>query len=577
MAVMRTTHRRLRYGGSVATAAALALGIGAALPAAAADEPAPTGFIENAGAPDAIDDSYIVVLADSVEAGSPEADALAGTYDADITSTYDAVLNGYAIEASATDAAQLAADPAVEAVVQNTTYTITETQANPPSWGLDRIDQPELPLDDSYTYPDHGGSGVTVYVIDTGVRYTHQDFGGRATMGFDTFGGDGTDGNGHGTHVASTAAGTSYGVAKDADIVGVKVLNDSGSGTLQGVIDGINWVTQNASGPSVANMSLGGSANTALDDAVRDSVAAGITYAVAAGNDNSDASGTSPARVAEAITVAASTSGDARASFSNYGSTVQIFAPGQSITAAWNSSDTATNTISGTSMASPHAAGGAALILGDDPTLTPAQVWSTMDALAVTGQISNPSGAPNKLLQVPGGSSTPRPIADIAYSCDDATLTCDFDGTGSSSGGGAITGYDWGFGDGASGTGGTTSHTYGTDGSYTVTLTVTDSTGATGSTSVEVTVGTPSEEGPTAAISGSCTSFWIWWYCELDGSGSTAGDAAITSWDWDFGDGSTGSGQTTTHWYNSGTYTITLTVTDANGLSDTATATADLS
>ncbi|RNL72590.1 S8 family peptidase [Streptomyces sp. I6] len=410
MFVMRHSRRRLSAASATAVAA-LALGTVSALPATAA-EPAPVGVIENVGAPGAIAGSYIVTLDESAaDAGSKAGKALAAQYGAKIKRTYRAALNGYAVELSEAQARKFAADPAVESVVQNRVFTISGTQPNPPSWGLDRIDQRALPLNQSYTYPDSAGDGVTAYIIDTGVRITHSDFGGRASYGYDAVDNDNTaqDGNGHGTHVAATVAGGSYGVAKKAKVVGVRVLNNSGSGTTAQVVAGIDWVTQNAVKPAVANMSLGGGADTALDTAVRNSIASGITYAVAAGNSNANASNYSPARVSEAITVGSTTSSDARSSFSNYGSVLDLFAPGSSITSAWHTGDSATNTISGTSMAAPHVAGAAALHLADNPAATPAQVSSALTASATPNVVGSPgSGSPNRLLYV-GTGSTPPP------------------------------------------------------------------------------------------------------------------------------------------------------------------------
>lgn len=400
MTVLRSSRRRLPI--AVAVAATLALGVGA-LPAVAAD--GPQGTIQGAGAPGAIKGSYLVTLDQSgPDATSPQGRELARKYGAKIKLTYEAALNGYAVELSEKQAKKFAADGAVESVVQDQRVSIDATQSNPPSWGLDRIDQPDLPLDNSYTYPDSAGEGVTAYIIDTGIRHSHQDFGDRASFGFDAYGGNGNDGNGHGTHVAGTVGGTAHGVAKKADLVSVKVLSDSGSGTIADVVAGVDWVTDNAQKPAVANMSLGGGANAALDDAVRNSIASGVTYAVAAGNDNQNAANYSPARVEQALTVGSTTRTDARSSFSNYGAIVDIFAPGSDITSAWHTGDSATNTISGTSMAAPHVAGAAALVLGEDDSASPAQVATALDAAAVSGKVGNPgSGSPNKLLQVGEG------------------------------------------------------------------------------------------------------------------------------------------------------------------------------
>ncbi|MGW7286979.1 S8 family peptidase [Streptomyces sp. NPDC054847] len=425
MSVMRDSRRRLAAASAISVAA-LALGTVSALPASAA-LPAPTGVIENAGAPGAIEGSYIVTLEESAgDAGSRAGKRLAAKYGAKIEKTYNAALNGYAVKVSEAQAKKFAADPAVESVVQNRVFTISGTQPSPPSWGLDRIDQKALPLNQSYTYPDTAGEGVTAYIIDTGVRITHSDFGGRAFNGYDAIDNDNTaqDGNGHGTHVAGTVAGSSYGVAKKAKIVGVRVLNNAGSGTTAQVVAGIDWVTRNAVKPAVANMSLGGGIDTALDTAVRNSIASGVTYAVAAGNDGSNASNYSPARVAEAITVGSTTSSDARSSFSNYGSVLDIFAPGSSIKSAWNTGDTATNTISGTSMATPHVAGAAALYLAQNRTATPAQVSTALTTAATSGVVTSPgTGSPNRLLFVGDGGSTEPPTGDRFENLTDYTIS----------------------------------------------------------------------------------------------------------------------------------------------------------
>ncbi|SBV04042.1 Serine protease, subtilisin family [Streptomyces sp. Ncost-T6T-1] len=412
MSVTRQTpqaRRRLAAATVIATAAAVALAT-AALPATAAER-APEGVILNADAPGTISDSYIVTLKDSAaKSDSAKGKALAKKYGASIERTYRSALNGYAVEATAAEAKKFAADPAVASVSQNRTFTVSATQTNPPSWGLDRIDQRSLPLDQRYTYPDKAGEGVTAYVIDTGVRISHSDFGGRAFNGYDAIDNDNVaqDGHGHGTHVAGTVAGTAHGVAKKAKIVGVRVLNNQGSGTTAQVVAGIDWVTANAVKPAVANMSLGGGADAVLDAAVQRSIDSGITYAVAAGNESTNANTKSPARVADAITVGSTTNTDARSSFSNYGAVVDIFAPGSSITSTWSTSDTATNTISGTSMASPHVAGAAAIYLADNPGSTPAQVSAGLVAAATTGVVGNPgSGSPNRLLYVGTGSTNP--------------------------------------------------------------------------------------------------------------------------------------------------------------------------
>ncbi len=400
--------RRGTLAALAAVASVLALGGAAVSPASAATTPA-VGVIQGAGAEGVIKDSYIVTLKDSAGflAASSKGKALATRYGAEVEQTYKSALNGYATEMTEAEAKRLAADPAVAKVVQNKTLHINDTQTSP-TWGLDRIDQADLPLDSAYTYPSSAGSGVTAYIIDTGVRITHTNFGGRASYGYDAIDGNTSadDGNGHGTHVAGTVASATYGVAKAAKIVAVRVLDDSGSGTTAQVVAGIDWVTANHVSPAVANMSLGGSADSVLDEAVANSIASGVTYAVAAGNDNVNASSNSPARVASAITVGSSTSADARSSFSNYGSILDIFAPGSSITSTYNTSNTATSSLSGTSMASPHVAGAAAVYLGENPSSTPAQVATALTSAASSSTLTSVgTGSPNLLLQVtPSGT-----------------------------------------------------------------------------------------------------------------------------------------------------------------------------
>ncbi|WP_089102996.1 S8 family peptidase [Streptomyces hyaluromycini] len=400
MAHLRT--QKLRFAAVTTVAAAALVGGLTALPAQAA--PA-TGRVLHAGSPTAVKGSYIVTLKNSAgfKASSTEGRSLVKEYGGTVAKAFGKVLNGYSAKLSAPQAARLAADPAVATVEQDQTVRLTDTTQSSAPWGLDRIDQASLPLSGTYTYPDTAGSGVTVYVIDTGVRITHTQISGRASYGYDAVDGDTTasDGNGHGTHVATTIAGSTYGVAKKANIVAVRVLDNSGSGTTAGVIAGIDWVTSNHTAPAVANMSLGGSASTTLDTAVANSIASGVTYAIAAGNSSANASSYSPARVSTAITVGATTSSDAKASYSNYGSVLDIFAPGSSITAGYNTSDTATAVLSGTSMATPHVAGAAAVYLAGHTSATPAQVATAL----VNGATSNVltsvgTGSPNKLLKL---------------------------------------------------------------------------------------------------------------------------------------------------------------------------------
>lgn len=353
--------------------------------------------------PQAIRGQYIVVLkaeyAAQLEQIIAQTEGVSGP-EMRVLHRYDAALNGFAAVLPDRAVEALLQHPAVDYIEVDQTVQIDATQS-PATWGIDRIDQRNLPLSNSYTY-NATGSGVTAYIIDTGIRFSHNEFGGRAASGYDAVdGGSADDCNGHGTHVAGTVGGTTYGVAKSVRLVAVRVLNCSGSGSTSGVIAGINWVTSNhaAGAPAVANMSLGGSISTSLDSAVNNSINDGVTYAIAAGNSNRNACNYSPARVANAITVGATTSSDARASYSNYGSCLDLFAPGSSITSSWYTSNTATNTISGTSMATPHVAGVAALYLQGSPSASPATVRNALVNNATTGKVTNPgTNSPNRLL-----------------------------------------------------------------------------------------------------------------------------------------------------------------------------------
>jgi subtilisin family serine protease len=363
----------------------------------ATSEPLATGQIQEAGGVTAIKDSYIVGLRDG-PAATKTARSLAGRYGATISHTYDDA-SGFEAIMPERMARRLAADPRVSFVEQNHTVLLTGTQTNPPSWGLDRIDERSLPRNGSFTFPD-AEAVVHVYVIDTGIRTSHVTFGDRASSAFDTVnGGAANDCNGHGTHVAGTIGGAQFGVAKSVRLHAVRVLGCDGGGSVSRVIAGVNWVARNAVKPAVANLSLGGRRSSALDAAVNRAINSGVTFVVAAGNEDANACSSSPARVPAAITVGATGRSDRRASFSNFGPCVDIFAPGVDITSAGRASNTATMTASGTSMAAPHVAGAAALILTRNPGFSPAQVHERLVADATTDRVvAAGTGSANRLL-----------------------------------------------------------------------------------------------------------------------------------------------------------------------------------
>lgn len=421
----------------------LAVGAGAALlvgaaTTAGATAPAPVppggeGRIVGADRAGAIEGSYIVTFEDSVARTDvpASAKALAKRHGGDLRHTYTAALRGFAVEMSEEKARELAADPSVARVEADGVAYAADTQTNPPSWGLDRIDQRSLPTDSRYTYGTTA-SNVTAYVVDSGVRLSHRDFGGRAVSGYDFIDddSDASDCQGHGTHVAGTVGGSSFGVAKGVKIVSVRVLNCQGTSgsSWAPVLAGIDWVTKNAVKPAVANMSVGGGKNQSVNDAVAASVSSGITWVVAAGNNNADSCRYSPSSTPSAVTVGATDSRDARATGwnngqgSNYGSCLDLFAPGDSIVSTSHSGDTASRSDSGTSMASPHTAGAVALILSANPTWSPAQVREKLLADATADKVTDArAGSPNRLLHT-GAGTTPPPTGPRFENTDDYTI-----------------------------------------------------------------------------------------------------------------------------------------------------------
>ena len=380
-----------------------------------------------------INGQYIVVLKDGAASLAGERSSaarvstvardMAGKHRAKVVRSFEHALRGFVVKADDASLAKFLADPKVAYVEEDGIVSISATQTGA-TWGIDRIDQRNLPLSGSYTY-DTTASGVHAYIIDTGVLLNHTQFSGRMGNGYDavTSGGNANDCNGHGSHVAGTVGGSTYGVAKGVTIHPVRVLGCTGSGSNSGVIAGMDWVANNHVKPAVANMSLGGGASQATDDAVARMTAKGVTVVVAAGNSNDNACNYSPARAASAITVGSTTSTDARSSFSSFGTCLDIFAPGSSILSAWYTGTSATNTISGTSMASPHVAGVAALYLANNPSATPAQVTTAIINNATPNKVTSPgTGSPNRLLYSLFGGTTPPPTGQTYTNTTDYNI-----------------------------------------------------------------------------------------------------------------------------------------------------------
>lgn len=350
-----------------------------------------------------IKNQYIIILNKDVGSSNEFAQGIAKQHGGKVLQTYDAVLKGFAIYlpdvAGTAFVEAMKKNPKVVSVENDTIMKVDATTQSNPDWGLDRIDQKNLPLDSAYSYLQTG-SGTTAYIVDTGILSTHQQFSGRVLSGYTAISdGNGTsDCHGHSTHVAGTVGGSTYGVAKNVSLVPIRILGCDGSGASSNVIAGLDWILKNGKKPAVVNMSLGGEANASLDSAVENLFNNGYVMVVAAGNSNTDACSSSPARVSKAITVAATDSTDTRASYSNYGSCVDIFAPGSQINSSWIGSNTATKVLNGTSMATPHVVGVVAEMLQSTPTATPQTISTNLLNQASNNVVKNPSGSPNRLL-----------------------------------------------------------------------------------------------------------------------------------------------------------------------------------
>lgn len=575
----------------------LAMACGALLVVACSEGPTSTesapllDVTRNASA-DPVPGRYIVYFKGSVADVAGESDRIVRTEGGRLLFVYEHAARGFAADLSDAAVERLRRNPHISLIQQDAVVRLEATQAPTPSWGLDRIDQVNRPLNNSYTYPNTG-AGVHFYGIDTGIlggingtaTTPHVDVAGRLSTGFDaiTTGGTANDCNGHGTHTATTAAGTTYGVAKGMTIHPVRVLNCGGSGTFAQVIAGINWVTGDHNAHpnqnSVANMSLGGGFDQATNNAVIASINAGVVYSLSAGNSfGADACTQSPASVTQGLTVMAFDINDRLANFSNIGPCTDLGGPGVNITAGWIGSSTATNTISGTSMSAPHVAGVAGLYLAANPGASVAAVNTAIINNATNGIILGvgggafPANSPNKNLNmqfIGGGPSNQLPVADFTATC--SNLTCTFDGTASSDPDGSVVGYSWTVPSGSVvSTAPTFTRTFPSPRTLTIILTVTDNSGGTNSVSKQVVVPGGGNQSPVASFTYSCNASHA---CTFDGTGSSDPDGSVVSWRWTTPGGAVVSNSSifSKTFSSARTISLVLTVTDNGGATGTVT------